>query len=196
MIIHVAPFATFATGDALDLVPRIEKATVMPLPPGRTTMTNEYFVNLDGFVTYTQDREGMSHAYCQAFRSGALEGLQVLSEDESGPILLDYFEEKVVTTIRNYVQVTEYLALGYPLFVMLSFVAMKGCRMKMTGEYDKGTLSAPIRQDVILLPEVMLPDATADIPGAMRLAFNTVWNGFGHRRSPSYDENGNWRLKA
>ena len=102
MVIHVVPFSTFATGRNMDVVQTLAQGYVMPLPPGRLYQGNNYSANLDGFVTFTNQPNEPAHAYAQLFRSGAIEGVELLGTDErtkapylAGPV----FENTVVRLI-------------------------------------------------------------------------------------------------
>jgi hypothetical protein len=196
MVIHVVPFSTFATGRNMDVVQTLAGGYVLPLPPGRMYQSNNYAANLDGFATFTNQPNEPAHAYAQLFRSGAIEGVDLVGTDEkngtpylSGPT----FENTAVSAIKNYVALTQSIDLGLPVFVFLSFCGMKGCVLRTRTEFGGGYYDAgPLRQDVIALPEVSLDSSSTDIPTAMRLSFNTIWNAFGFGQSDKYDSRGKW----
>jgi hypothetical protein len=82
MIVHVVPFSTFVAGRSLDIVQAIGAGYVMALPPGRIGHPNNYATNLDGLVTYSNAPDDPAHGYAQVFRSGAVEGVDLLGTDE------------------------------------------------------------------------------------------------------------------
>ena len=105
MIIHVVPFSTFAAGRTIDIVQAVATGHVMALPPGRIGHGNNYAANLDGLVTFSSQPGETAHAYAQLFRSGAVEGVTLLSRDEqrripylAGPV----FENTIISAIRHY----------------------------------------------------------------------------------------------
>jgi hypothetical protein len=85
MVVHVVPVSTFAAGRTLDIVQEVESNNVMALPPGRLGHPNDYQLNLDGLVTFANPFGG-----AQLFRTGAVEGVDVLhiDEDTKGPSLI------------------------------------------------------------------------------------------------------------
>jgi hypothetical protein len=125
-----------------------------------------------------------SKTTAQAFRSGAVEGVALLSrEDGSGEAYLagPVFENQAVATIRNYVSFRASLDFGFPIFVFLAFTGMNGCHLR-TAQYpgtDGYYKVGPLREDLVALPEAVIESSAADVPQAMRLAFTTGWNAFG-----------------
>lgn len=196
MVIHVVPLSTFASGRTIDIVQAVANGHVMALPPGRMYQGNNYAANLDGFITFTNQANEPAHAYAQLFRSGAIEGVELLGTDDknktpylAGPV----FEKTAVSAIKNYLTFTMSIDLGFPVFVFLSFCRMRGCVLRTrsglgAGYYD----AAPLRQDVIALPEATLDSDSTDVAGAMKVSFNTVWNAFGFGQSDKYDSQGKW----
>jgi hypothetical protein len=196
VIIHVVLLSTFAAGRTIDVVQAVAGGHVMALPPGRIGQSNNYAANLDGFVTFTNQPNEPAYAYAQLFRSGAIEGVDLLGTDDTkknpylaGPV----FENTAVSAIRNYLTFIKSIDLGFPLFVFLSFCGMKGCVLRARTEFGGGYYAArPLREDVIALPEATLDSDSTDVPAAMRLTFNTVWNAFGFGQSDKYDNRGKW----
>jgi hypothetical protein len=196
MIIHVVPFSTFASGRMIDIVAAVTTGHVMALPPGRIGQGSNDAANLDGFVTFPSRHGEATHAYAQLFRSGAVEGVTLLSEDEKtrAPFLASpIFENTAISAIRNYLMFVKDIDLGFPVFLFLSFCGMKGCMLRTRTEfggeyYERG----PLLQDIIALPEVSLETEAVDPAVAMRPIFNTMWNAFGFAQSDKYDEQGKW----
>jgi hypothetical protein len=196
MIIHVVPFSTFAAGRTLDIVQAIGAGYVMALPPGRLGHPNNYAVNLDGLITYSNPPDEPAHGYAQVFRSGAVEGVDLLgTDDKQGtPYLVGAnFENTVVSAVKNYLTFVKSHDLGYPVFVFLSFCGMKGCQLRTRTEFGSGFyVSRALGQDIIALPEVTSESDVADVPSVLRSIFNTVWNAFGFAKSDKYDQQGKW----
>ena len=196
MVIHVVPFSTFASSRPIDVVREITNGHVMPLPPGRWGQGNSYSPNLDGFATFSSPSDRAADAYAQVFRSGAIEGVEVLGTDQNmgSPYLAAAsFENTVVSAARNYITFVQSLNLGYPVFVFLSFCGMAGCRLRTRTEFGVGHYqSQPLRQDVIALPEAVIERASTDVPSALRTTFNTAWNAFGLMQSDKYNQQGRW----
>jgi hypothetical protein len=122
MIIHIVPFPTFAAGRTIDIVQAVATGHVMAMPPGRIGQSNNYAADLDGFVTFTNQPNEPAHGYAQLFRSGAVEGVTLLSTDEktqasylAGPV----FEHTAGSCIKNYLMFIKDIDLGFPVFVFL-----------------------------------------------------------------------------
>jgi hypothetical protein len=197
MIIHVVPFSTFAHGRTIDIVQAVANGHVMPLPPGRIGQDSNYMPNLDGFATFPSRPGEPTHAYAQLFRSGAVEGVTLLSKDErtgfsylAGPV----FENTIVASVKNYLMFIEDIDLGFPVYLFLSFCGMKDCMLRTRSQFGAAGYhgSGPLLEDVVALPEASLDSDTADPAPAMRLMFNTVWNAFGFPQSDKYDSQGTW----
>jgi hypothetical protein len=193
----VVPLSTFAAARTLDIVQEMERAHVMPVPPGRMGHPNEFRPNLDGLLTFTNPGAGQPPGgYAQVLRSGAVEGVDVLHIDDEtgGPYLLGAtFESTAATAIRNYVTFVKSLGLGYPIVIFVSFCGMLGCRLRTPTEIGVGHYTAgPLTQDVIPLPEISLESETQDPADLLRPIFNQVWNAFGFMGSSKFDRNGKW----
>jgi Putative DNA-binding domain len=196
MVIHVVPFSTFAEGRSLDIVQSIASGHVMPLPPGRIGYPNDYRTNLEGLLMFPSATDEAAHGYSQVFRTGAVEGVDTLPLDETrgSPYLLGpIFENDIVATLRNWLLFLSDIDLPPPHFIFLSFCGMRGCHLRtgtVTGPGYK--IVGPLQDDTIALPEVMIDADPADVPAAMRLTFNTIWNAFGFAKSDKYNAQGAW----
>jgi hypothetical protein len=108
-------------------------AARFPLPPGRIGHSNNYAANLDGLVTFTNPADQQAYGYAQVFRSGAVEGVDLLGTDENTSIsylTATTFENTVVSAVRNYLKFTTSLDLGFRVFVFLSFCGMTNCLLE------------------------------------------------------------------
>jgi len=197
MIIHIVPVSTFSAGRTLDIVQEMGGGHVMPLPPGRIGHSNDYMPNLDGLVTFTSPKDQPAGGYAQVFRSGAVEGVDVLHIDDNtkGPYLVgSTFESTVVSALKNYLAFTNSLGLGYPVVMFVSFTGMAGCCLRTATEFGTGYYNAgPITEDVIALPEISIESDSQELTAALRPLFNQIWNAFGFMGSAMYDQAGKWR---
>jgi hypothetical protein len=200
MIIHVVPFLTFAAGHTVDVVQATMqpgRPPILPQPPGSRHGSLIPLTNLDGFAiisTAEAPPEQRALAYAQWFRSGAIEGVYLLEQDKTHFYLYaPGFENIVVTAVNNYLSLLSTLDVGLPIFIFLSFCGMSKCYFRETtamggGWHDYG----PLKVDAIALPEVTIESDPANVPGALRPLFNTIWNGFGFQGSPKYSATGEW----
>jgi len=185
MMIHVMPFSAFADRQNIDVVSLTKNGYVMPLPPGRQNHGNNSMVNLAGLVTFTNQPKQPAHAYAQAFRNGAVEGVEVLSLDEASEpyIASGVFESNIVATVQNYLHFLASIEFPPPAFVFLSFGGIRGCHLRHKGDGIGPYYSAgPLSEDTILLPAVMVGSEGTDIAGALHPIFNIIWNAFGLMR--------------
>jgi hypothetical protein len=192
IVIHTVPVATFAVGRTLDVTQQIRTSDV-PLPPGRISHSYDYHPNLDGLVFFCSPRGEAAGGYAQVFRTGAVEGVDVLHIDPEtkGPYLIGLtFETEIVGAVRNYVKFILSLELGYPIVIFISLCGVQGCRIRVPAEFGTGRGSLP--DDVIPLPEISLESETQDVASALRPVFNQIWNAFGFMASSSFDKDGKW----
>jgi Putative DNA-binding domain len=196
LVIHVVPLSTFAGVQSIDPVASVMNGHVVPIPPGRFGDGNHPSVNLDGYATIAASSDGKTHAYAQLLRSGALEGVTTVGQDDKGKcyIAATTFENNVVAVLRNYLMFYNAIDVGMPIFVFLSFSGMSRCYFRTrelysgAGYYDWG----PLQVDTVLLPEATVDSDPPNIPAAMRSSFNTFWNAFGHAQSDKYNAQGQW----
>jgi len=52
-----------------------------------------------------------------------------------------------------------------------------------------------IDRDILLLPEVLVDEFSAETPQVLRPAFDALWQACGFERSQNYDASGNWTVK-
>jgi hypothetical protein len=138
---------------------------------------------LDGLITFTNQPNEPAHAYAQVFRTGAVEGVDLLSLDDAGAPFLPAptFESTIISTLRNYLMFLNDIDLLPPTFVFLSLCGVRGCHLRQRTEVGGSSYynAGPLQEDVVTLPDVTIDSETANLPASMRLAFNTIWNAFG-----------------
>jgi hypothetical protein len=59
-------------------------------------------INLDGFITFTGLGDEHSRAYTQLFRSGIVEAVETLYENEQGVLLPRDYEQVLVDALAQY----------------------------------------------------------------------------------------------
>jgi hypothetical protein len=203
MIIHVVPFSTFAAGRTVDVVQTAMqpgRPPILPQPPGSRHGSPIALTNLDGFAiisTTEAPPEQRAGAYAQLFRSAAIEGVYLLEQDRTDKtrfyIFAQGFENIVVAAVKNYISFLMTLDVGLPIFIFLSFCGMSRCYLRETAAMGVGWNDyGPLKVDAIALPEVTIESDPANVPGALRQLFNTIWNGFGFQGSPKYNATGEW----
>ena len=75
-----------------------------------------------------------------------------------------------------------------PFYVFLSFVGVRGYRLGLDdlASWWWKERARALRDDTVLLPEVILKDTTTDPQHLLIPVFNRVANAFGLPRSPNY----------
>ena len=93
--------------------------------------------------------------------------------------------------VGRYLECARNLHVPLPYFALLSFVFVKGLKFALGPERggDRTLMGA---EDTLMLPEVMMEDASVEPARALRPLFDMVWNAFGMHRSFNYDGEDNW----
>jgi hypothetical protein len=196
-ILHVIPFPPFAARQDMDVVQAIIGGTFMPLPLSGMSGMNQTAVNLDGFVNFAAESREHASSYVQLFRTGAIEGVIALGEDEqnkrpyiAGPALC----KQISFALRQYVDVLKSYDMGFPVFAFLSFTGMDGSTLRYNSGFGNGfSIAGPRVGPTILLPEIAVEGPVVDAPTALKPVFNALWNAFGFLQCDMYDGQGNWR---
>ncbi len=187
-VLHVMPMA--ASDGALRLDPRrlaAEWATLRPI----SDRIHNYGFNLDGFVTVDRTGAGPAFHYAQAFRSGVLEFVQADVTDD-GRLNGRWFEPPIVRAVQHALALLGKHGVPMPLCVMLSAVGARALRVRSAVDRPGAGQPAPVGRDVLVLPDCMLDTFEADIPQALRPAFDVLWQASGWSGSENYDEEGKW----
>jgi len=153
--------------------------------------------NLDGFLTYAQDREGKTYSYVQVFRNGiveAVEGAMLGPYGVESVIPSSEYEEEIVNALQRFLTVSRTMNFGLPVFVFLTMVGVKGYLMGIDGRDQRLWFreSHKIDRDVLFLPEVVIETYEVKAEDALRPIFDAVWNACGFPKSLNYDDEGRW----
>jgi len=147
-------------------------------------------INLDGIYNFA----GVEplNAAVQVLRSGTVESIDIYSNRDIANMLLfpiGTYERDTVKVLPTYLQTLEALGISEPYYAFLSFVFPAGTCVPATPGLCE---QLKIDRQIVLIPEVEIPRADADIPLALRPAFDAVWNAWGKVGSRNYDAQGNW----
>ncbi|MBI4024011.1 MAG: ATP-binding protein [Verrucomicrobia bacterium] len=156
--------------------------------------------NFDGFITFFQHRESpCAVAYTQLFRNGAIEAVDTFllepGFDDKKQIPSVDFERYLISIIQHYLETERQLELHPPIFVVLTLLGVHGYRMAVAPGRES-RIRHPIDRDSLLLPEVIIEDFGVKVATVLRPVFDALWQAAGHRGSPNYDENDNWKAHA
>jgi len=193
VVLHLIPIISFNPAQRYEL----NKITSYPeklKPMVQFGFHNRH--NLDGFLTYSRDREGKSYSYVQLFKNGiieAVEGRYLDPRENEGNLLSirgTAYELKLIESSSTYLSSLKELNVELPIFIFLTFVGVKGYFMsfgqgmfKERGEYE-------IDRDILLLPEVIIENYDTAPEDILKPCFDAMWNACGFPKSPNYDDAG------
>ena len=150
-------------------------------------------VNLDGHITSSSVAPGSCYSYVQIFRNGAVESTCVLLGG-SGEMVLPSkeYEVDVLAFVSSYVSFARRHEIEPPYLLFLSFVGVRGCVFGTRGLRRLGMEPVAFRDEMVVLPEVVMLEHDEQPHQVMKPAFDMVWNAFGFVGSQNYDDDGNW----
>ena len=163
-------------------------------PMGGHVANHRY--NFDGFLTYTEGRDGKAISYFQLFRSGIIEAVDagtIRRYDEKLLIPHILFEENIIKAVRDYLELYKVWNVAMPVFLFLTLIGIKGYTMSLF--YEEFFLMKPsiIDRDVLQAPEIIIQDYDVKAESVLKPCFDPIWNACGHPSSRNYDEKGEWK---
>ena len=193
MVAHLLPLAAFLTNTAIDIVAD-EKPTNRLRPMGASGWNNR--INLDGLITFTGAHGQESRAYVQMFRTGVVESVSVLSRFNGHMNLPSAaYEQNLIDTLTSYLAFTTHFEIEPPFYMFLSFLGVRGCRFGVGRNAGMFEHPAVLREQMLILPEVVVQNREDPPVQVLRPVFDMVWNAFGFIRSLNYDDQGNWNAQ-
>lgn len=189
IILHLLPIAS------LDPVTQIDISSIkqrsVPAPIGTTGWNYRY--NFDGFLHYSNSTQGeATYAYLQVFRSGAIESVYVFSEHPQKIIPSQWYEEKLILALQQYLIAEMDFGLSPPFFIMLSLIGVKGYELSTKRINRFPLTSYGIDRDVLLLPDVFVEEYAVKAADILRPLFDAIWQSAGWDCCKNYDKDGNW----
>lgn len=191
LILHLVPQAAFTDGIQLSFDPR--QAGIRPL--GSSGWNSMH--SLDGQVNYSGPYGQLEsvRAFSTLFRNGVVESASQIhagQQDGQRAISLTGLEHDVIPALRNSLETLAHYAVPGPYYLMLSLLGVRGLCAPMN-DWRSG-LAYPHRADRVLLPEMLVDEATTKTPPAswLRPMFDLLWNAFGQAGSPNYDTEGRY----
>ncbi len=150
-------------------------------------------LNFEGYLIY--DRElGVNGGYVQFFRNGIIESVSRYIFTNDKVKIHGTYERKVVTATDRYLAFYRHIGIQPPVYLMLSFLNVKGCEMFANPEQYTLNPPEPMPRDTLPLQAVLIEDLTDDAAKVLRPAFYHAWQAAGYPKSPNYDDNDNWKL--
>lgn len=136
--------------------------------------------------------------YLQVFRSGAVEAVEsrlISYDNENNPssseepqnrISSIHCERTLIVALHGFLKVAKSLGMEPPVFVMLSFVGVKGYRI--LSEWTDHEGSYQFDRDVLFLPEAMMESFDERADKLLQPAFDAVWQAAGYERCRHYKD--------
>ncbi len=199
IILHTIPLVSFKSLINIDIT-WIANNFIHLRPMGGRPSGSKF--NLDGVYTYLNLDSPDRNAYAQIYRSGIIETSSNLltkkMQNGSKRIMSIFFEQEVLSSLGNFLQLYEKIGIEPPIFVFLSMVYICDYSMGVDSNISfmwRDRYETPINQDNILFPEIMIDSvSTEDLPRKIKSLFDMVWNSTGWPYSMNYDESGNWKV--
>jgi hypothetical protein len=188
LVLHIVPFAAFDPLTRLDLA-KLTLETDRLIPMNVYGEWNRPRHNFDGLLSFAQ-YEGSCYSYLQLFRNGSVEAVNTTllkkAERENLPperYIYDAYEDQVLETVKRIMSLQKELGVEPPIFVMLSFLSVRGYEMSFSGVSPLEEGHRIDRNDLIL-PEEVIESYDADLNSAMQRIYDIVWSAAGYSRPP------------
>jgi hypothetical protein len=196
LILHLIPISSFRTRQQFDVARMPQLPTQFP-PVTLQRSGGHFRLNLDGHLSHSPITEEGARSYTQFFRNGIVEAVlcDVVKSDAQGRYLVAGYYERMLTQgsqpIRQYLSSFHAIGIRPPIWGFLTVTGVKGTTIYIEGYF--GGEEHPIDRDVLLVPEFVLDDLSADPVVELRSAFDLIWNASGQNRSRHFDENNKWK---
>ena len=191
IVLHLIPIISFSPAQSYD-IGKIASHHEKMVPMYSSGWSHRY--NLDGFLTYSVDRNGLTHSYVQLFRNGIIEAVEtsMLEPNEHGLYIPSgVYEQELIGSLHQYLSLLETLTVEPPIFVFLTLLGVKGYRMG-TDRSSRGHEHHAIDRDTILLPEIPIDSYQVVAEDVLKPCFDSIWNACGFPRSLNYSSDGKW----
>lgn len=191
LVLHMVPFAAFdpALQVDLSLLTDISQAHLLRPMKLHNGAYGAARFNFDGLLCDLQE------TYVQVFRNGSIEAVDTTILGASRDLRIttgDIYEGRLLESTKRFLAVQKQLGIEPPLFIMISFLGVKGFKIGFTspnsGVY--GVQEHVIDRTDLVLPEIMVEDFDRELTEVMKPAFDIIANAAGWRRSMSYNEDG------
>ena len=194
IVIHTFPQSLFDSSHQLDLRALQDKIEAFLPFHDRHLMDLRY--NLDGIFKFIRAKDKSVMEYCQIFRNGAIEAVdmyQLNREDLTIKSLA--FEIDIVKAASRCITLQRQLGLQFPFFIRLSLLNVYGYRIDMDVRRPADPDSYKIDREHLFLSEISILDEQMLIENALQPLFDSVWQASGFSHSYNYDAKGVWKGK-
>jgi len=189
IVLHMIPFNSIGKSENYDLSFLINQETRKPL---RTIIAESinYNYNVDGLILHDPN----NFSYTQIFRQGMIESACNMWDTEN--IIPSYaYEDWLLKTIKNYLDILNGLNMDFPIIIMVSLLGVKGFKMNISKDLEWRLIipnENKIDRDNLIINEVIMNNKNEDISKLVKPVFDAVWNSCGFANSLNYDEREVW----
>jgi hypothetical protein len=180
LLLHIIPLSKYRHAGYIDraLLALVESDLDPPFGGGHGRH------NLEGYLVHGDE------AYCQFFRTGAIEAVcGVCRTDDAGRQLLVWCK-RPRDVLPKYLNALRKIGVPLPLSVSMSLTGVANHVLYRTGmERDS---ACPMDRDTVLLPDVLVESYDTSIDEVVRPIFDALWNAAGYERCLWYGEDGTW----
>jgi hypothetical protein len=180
IVIHIIPVMAFSGQINLDI--KSYDTEINELFPIEVTGHNHIY-NYDGKMNYFTNYENKMSAYVQIFRNGIIESVNsgILNFDRDDTIRGSAIENTIRKSIINYLEIIPNLEIGYPMFISISFLNVKGARIYASNNTAMNLHRSVwgdfggIHNNDILLP-IQYIEKKDEVEEKLDRSFDVFWN--------------------
>lgn len=197
IVLHLIPLNAFDPATQIDLraVWSLEKSHLLQpftLYDRVRFATDNLRYNFDGVagVIAWPDPDFPSSSYTQVFRNGSIEvvDVSILYNQHNQHIFSGAaYERQIVDAMKDYKELIHFLSVEFPLFIMLSFLDVKGYKLSYGRVLDG---RREIDRNHLIVPEIMVENLDGDLARVMKPLFDSIWNAIGQPGSRNYHDDG------
>lgn len=186
-IFHLIPFK------AVDDSYRIDVAKAgndwSKLDPLDSSISN-YRYNLDGLVTYYNQRQSGESSYAQLFRNGTIEAASTNLMRDKTSIHAGLIEYRLCKALESYKRLLRLVEVDGPFYASLILSGVKDIGFR--SDQFWGMSEAHFDRDVAILDGCIFDDLSVDSSALLRPLFDGLWNAAGLPKCGLYKPDGSW----
>jgi hypothetical protein len=189
IVLHIIPLGAFEPGARFNIDPLMnadKRGLIEPLRLASGGFPPTQY-NFDGLLIAGQD------TYVQVFRNGSIEAVDtsILNAAREKRFTRGFmYETNLLRAIRRYLDALEGLDVEPPLFVMVSFLGVKGYRILFNPDVFEDIYDHHIDRSNLIMPEVVIDSYDCNLTEVMKPIFDTIANAARWPGSMMYDESG------
>ncbi len=190
IVLHFIPLESFNPSFQFD-IKQVNSAQLRPM----YCMGWNDRINLEGFLTYSQNTNGESYSYVQLYRNGIIEIVNgsILKDDaEEKYIPSIAYEKEILETVKSYIEFMKNQDIPTPVVMCLTLIGVKDFKISdQKRSFTHETFK--IDKEILQLPEIIIETyEDINILKMLKPIFDLIWNSCGYEGSLNFSEDGNW----